>query len=158
MCIQQLLAFQAKYDLIMVEDTCESLGTKAVVSEGGSSCSYLGTFGDFGTYSFYFSHHITTGEGARLRMIITTSVASERTNAIQSHSKLTNKLKLIEHCRDSSTLTRNPRVRVSLACTAALENALVDCHLAWSGRTAKRLPKLPMTRKQNNLLRFSKKI
>ena len=29
---------------------------------------YLGTFGDIGTYSFYFSHHITTVEGG---MIVT---------------------------------------------------------------------------------------
>jgi len=43
-------------DLIVIEDTCESLG-----SETGEK--YLGTIGDFGTYSFYYSHHITTGEG-----------------------------------------------------------------------------------------------
>src|SRR4051794_14615435 len=39
--------------LILIEDTCESLGTTA----GGRA---LGTFGDFGTFSFYYSHHITT--------------------------------------------------------------------------------------------------
>lgn len=42
--------------LVVIEDTCEALGT---LYEG----RYLGTFGDFGTYSFYFSHHMTTGEG-----------------------------------------------------------------------------------------------
>jgi len=42
--------------LLWIEDTCESLGSRAL----GRS---LGCFGDFGTYSFYYSHHLTTGEG-----------------------------------------------------------------------------------------------
>jgi CDP-6-deoxy-D-xylo-4-hexulose-3-dehydrase len=43
----------------VVEDTCESLGTKI---DG----KYAGTLGLLGTYSFYFSHHITTIEGGRV--------------------------------------------------------------------------------------------
>lgn len=43
-------------NLILVEDTCESLGSKF-------QNKYLGTFGDFGTFSFYYSHQITSGEG-----------------------------------------------------------------------------------------------
>ena len=27
---------------------------------------YLGTFGDFGTFSFFFSHQITSGEGGMI--------------------------------------------------------------------------------------------
>ena len=42
--------------IILVEDTCESLGSKFKKKS-------LGTFGDFGTYSFYYSHQITSGEG-----------------------------------------------------------------------------------------------
>jgi CDP-6-deoxy-D-xylo-4-hexulose-3-dehydrase len=42
--------------LIMLEDTCEALGSKY-------QNKYLGTFGDFGTFSFYYSHQITSGEG-----------------------------------------------------------------------------------------------
>ena len=45
-----------KKKIIVIEDTCESLGTKY---KGKS----LGTFGDFGTYSFYYSHQISSGEG-----------------------------------------------------------------------------------------------
>ncbi len=45
-----------KYDLILIEDTCESLGTKY-------KNKLLGSYGDFGTYSFYYSHQITSGEG-----------------------------------------------------------------------------------------------
>jgi len=43
-------------NLILIEDNCESLGTKL-------NNKYLGTFGDFGTFSFYYSHQITSGEG-----------------------------------------------------------------------------------------------
>lgn len=46
-------------DMWVIEDTCESLGTEI----GGRN---VGTFGHFGTYSFYFSHHITTVEGGML--------------------------------------------------------------------------------------------
>ncbi|MCX8480755.1 MAG: DegT/DnrJ/EryC1/StrS family aminotransferase, partial [Sediminibacterium sp.] len=45
-----------KNKLIIIEDTCESLGAKF---KGKN----LGTIGDFGTYSFYYSHQITSGEG-----------------------------------------------------------------------------------------------
>jgi len=43
-------------NLIVIEDNCESLGSKL----GNKN---LGTFGDFGTFSFYYSHQITSGEG-----------------------------------------------------------------------------------------------
>lgn len=45
-----------KYDLLVIEDTCESMGSKY-------GDKHLGTFGDFGTFSMYYSHHITCGEG-----------------------------------------------------------------------------------------------
>ena len=45
--------------LILIEDSCESLGSKY-------KNKYLGTFGKFGTYSFYVSHQITSGEGGML--------------------------------------------------------------------------------------------
>jgi CDP-6-deoxy-D-xylo-4-hexulose-3-dehydrase len=51
-----LLALAERHDLLLIEDTCESLGT---TFDG----RVLGALGDFGTFSFYFSHHITTGEG-----------------------------------------------------------------------------------------------
>ncbi|NBN98076.1 MAG: DegT/DnrJ/EryC1/StrS family aminotransferase [Flavobacteriia bacterium] len=46
-------------NIFLVEDTCESLGSKY-------QSKYLGTFGDFGTYSFYYSHQITAGEGGMI--------------------------------------------------------------------------------------------
>ena len=45
--------------LYLIEDTCESLGSKF-----GSK--FLGNFGNFGTYSFYYSHQITSGEGGMI--------------------------------------------------------------------------------------------
>ena len=57
----KLMELKQKYNLILMEDTCESLGTTY-------NNKYLGTFGECGTYSFYFSHHITTIEGG---MVVT---------------------------------------------------------------------------------------
>jgi CDP-6-deoxy-D-xylo-4-hexulose-3-dehydrase len=52
----ELLELIAEYDLLLVEDTCESLGS---TYQG----KMLGSLGSFGTFSFYFSHHMTTIEG-----------------------------------------------------------------------------------------------
>ena len=52
----KLKIFTAKNDLVLVNDVCESLGSW---SEG----IHAGTFGVASSYSFYFSHHITTMEG-----------------------------------------------------------------------------------------------
>ena len=48
--------FAKKNDLILISDVCESLGSW---SEG----LHAGTSGIAGSFSFYFSHHITTMEG-----------------------------------------------------------------------------------------------
>ena len=45
-----------KKNIILIEDNCESLGSKL-------KNKYLGTFGDYGSFSFYYSHQITSGEG-----------------------------------------------------------------------------------------------
>jgi CDP-6-deoxy-D-xylo-4-hexulose-3-dehydrase len=52
----ELLRIVRDHDLALIEDTCESLGS---AHDG----HWLGTLGDFGTFSFYFSHHMTTIEG-----------------------------------------------------------------------------------------------
>jgi CDP-4-dehydro-6-deoxyglucose reductase, E1 len=51
-----LLEIVDRHGLLLMEDTCESLGT---TYDG----RMLGTLGSFGTFSFYFSHHMTTIEG-----------------------------------------------------------------------------------------------
>ena len=45
-----------KYNLWLVEDTCDALGAEY-------NGRKVGTFGDIGTLSFYPAHHITMGEG-----------------------------------------------------------------------------------------------
>lgn len=59
--MDKLMKLKSKYNLILMEDTCESLGSMY-------DNKYLGTFGECGTFSFYFSHHITTIEGG---MVVT---------------------------------------------------------------------------------------
>ncbi len=55
----KLMKIVKKYNLTLIEDTCESLGSKYKEK-------YLGTFGRFGTYSFYVSHQLIAGEGGML--------------------------------------------------------------------------------------------
>ena len=54
--IETLKKICSQKKIILIEDTCESLGSKFKNKN-------LGTFGEFGTYSFYYSHQITSGEG-----------------------------------------------------------------------------------------------
>lgn len=54
--MEKLLDLCSTYDVILIEDTCESMGAKW---KGRS----IGSFGIAGTYSSYFSHHICTLEG-----------------------------------------------------------------------------------------------
>lgn len=51
-----LRALADENNLFFIEDNCESMGATL----GGR---YLGTFGDIGTFSTFFSHHISTMEG-----------------------------------------------------------------------------------------------
>ena len=51
-----------KHDILLIEDTCEALGS--TTSDGTT----LGTIGIAGTFSFYYGHHISTIEGG---MVVT---------------------------------------------------------------------------------------
>lgn len=57
--MDELMKIVNKYNLILIEDTCESLGSKY-------KNKYLGTFGDFSTFSFYYSHQISSIEGGMI--------------------------------------------------------------------------------------------
>lgn len=48
-----------KYNLLMIEDNCESMGSKY-------GDEYCGTLGLMGSHSFFFSHHIQTMEGGMI--------------------------------------------------------------------------------------------
>src|SRR3989338_169422 len=51
-----LLSISKKYNLQIIEDSCESMGAYY-------KNKTVGSFGRVATFSFYFSHHITTLEG-----------------------------------------------------------------------------------------------
>ena len=55
-----------KHKLIILEDCCEALGSKF-------GKKFVGNFGLAASYSFFFSHHITTMEGGMLQQMITNS-------------------------------------------------------------------------------------
>ena len=55
----KLMNICKKNKIILIEDTCESLGTKY-------KNKYLGTFGEFSSFSFYSSHQISSGEGGMI--------------------------------------------------------------------------------------------
>ena len=74
--IEEVKKICTKKNIWLIEDTCESLGVK-------NNNKYLGTFGDIGTYSFYFSHHITTVEGG---MIVTNDdYLANKIRSLRSH-------------------------------------------------------------------------
>lgn len=58
--IQSVKSFCEKYNLWLVEDNCDALGSKYVID---GIEKFTGSFGDIGTSSFYPPHHITMGEG-----------------------------------------------------------------------------------------------
>ena len=55
----KIMKIKKKYNLILIEDTCESLGSSY-------EKKYLGNFGEFSTFSFYSSHQISSGEGGMI--------------------------------------------------------------------------------------------
>lgn len=57
--MRELIKIKKEYNLILIEDTCESLGTKY-------NNRYLGSFGEFSSFSFYSSHQISSGEGGMI--------------------------------------------------------------------------------------------
>jgi len=52
--------FCNKHNLWLIEDNCDSLGSKYNID---NEWKYTGTIGDIGTSSFYPPHHMTMGEG-----------------------------------------------------------------------------------------------
>ena len=62
--LRAVKAFCDKYNLWLVEDNCDALGTQYTMEEDGKeTVHFSGTVGDIGTSSFYPPHHMTMGEG-----------------------------------------------------------------------------------------------
>ena len=57
--VKKILEICNKYNLWLIEDNCDALGTKY-------DNKFTGTFGDAATLSFYPAHHITMGEGGAI--------------------------------------------------------------------------------------------
>ncbi len=57
--IDKIQKFAKDKNIYLIEDNCESLGSKY-------KNKYLGSYGDFSSFSFYYSHQITAGEGGMI--------------------------------------------------------------------------------------------
>jgi CDP-6-deoxy-D-xylo-4-hexulose-3-dehydrase len=57
--MDSVMTFAQEYDLYVIEDTCDALGSRY-------DSVMCGTFGHLSTFSFYPAHHITTGEGGAI--------------------------------------------------------------------------------------------
>lgn len=58
--LNKVKSFCDKYNLWLIEDNCDALGSKYFYN---GQWKYTGTIGDIATSSFYPPHHITMGEG-----------------------------------------------------------------------------------------------
>ncbi len=57
--MKEIVDLCEEYDILLIEDTCESIGSKY-------DDKYVGTFGQLSTFSFYFGHHMSTIEGGMI--------------------------------------------------------------------------------------------
>lgn len=54
--MKEIMRIARKNKISVIEDCCDSLGTKI-------DKKYVGSYGDLATFSFYAAHHMSTGEG-----------------------------------------------------------------------------------------------
>lgn len=54
--MKEIIELCKQNNILLIEDTCESIGSKY-------DNKHLGTFGDLSAFSFYFGHHMSTIEG-----------------------------------------------------------------------------------------------
>jgi CDP-6-deoxy-D-xylo-4-hexulose-3-dehydrase len=66
--MDKIMEIADKHNLFVIEDSCDALGSEYKGKK-------LGTFGDMATFSFYLSHHISTGEGG---MVVTNNSELKR--------------------------------------------------------------------------------
>lgn len=72
----EIMALARQYDLYVIEDACEAHGSEFDQKK-------VGTFGDLATFSFFFSHHISTIEGG---MVVTNNdMYAEIARALRAH-------------------------------------------------------------------------
>lgn len=87
-----LMALAEKHGLVVIEDNCESLGARV-------DDRYAGTYGLMGTFSSFFSHHISTMEGG---LIVTDDEPlAQMLTSLRAHG-WTRELPAINHVHDKS--------------------------------------------------------
>jgi len=72
--LEKIIKLAKKYNLWVIEDCCDALGTKY-------KNKYVGTYGDIATFSFYPAHQMTMGEGGAVitnNSLITRSIRQFR--------------------------------------------------------------------------------
>jgi CDP-6-deoxy-D-xylo-4-hexulose-3-dehydrase len=57
--MDEIVSLCKENNILLIEDTCESIGSKY-------NDKLLGTFGELSTFSFYFGHHMSTIEGGMI--------------------------------------------------------------------------------------------
>lgn len=67
--LSRALAFCKKYNLWLIEDNCDALGSSYTLAESEPETRYTGAWGDLSTQSFYPPHHITMGEGGAINVV-----------------------------------------------------------------------------------------
>lgn len=80
--MEKIIDLAEKYNLFVIEDACEALGSKY-------QNRYCGTIGDMGCFSFYVSHSITTGEGGAI--VTNNDELAELSRALRNHGRKGNK-------------------------------------------------------------------
>lgn len=74
--LEKISLLKEIHNLLILEDNAESLGA-------GNNIQFAGTVGDFGSFSFYYSHHMTTVEGG---MVVTNnSEAADDLRSLRAH-------------------------------------------------------------------------
>lgn len=66
--MEPLIELGKEYDLRIIEDACEAIGSEVLISQSAKKWKKAGTIGDVGVFAFYPNKQITTGEGG---MVVT---------------------------------------------------------------------------------------
>jgi len=80
--MEKVLSLAKKYNLFVVEDACEALGSKY-------QNQFCGTIGDMGCFSFFVSHAITTGEGGAI--VTNNDKLAEISRSLRNHGRKSDK-------------------------------------------------------------------
>ena len=153
--IDEIAKIAKSKNIFLIEDTCESLGSKY-------NKKFLGTFGDFGTYCFYYSHQITSGEGG---MVVCNSKNDyELIHSMSSHG-WDRKLKKNKNKDTSFNFINSGFNLRPLDISAAIGlnqfkrlNSMIQTRISNREKIIKRLTNSPLWNKQFSFLKVTKNV